>query len=100
MLDGTLGIINDPVSFAERIPNGLSDSNALLDYLYIYFYSIQPSQLTKENLLDELLAGADPGEWHLIYYEGAEERFIEVIERMMRLSEYQLKWKNYQEKIL
>ncbi len=91
LLDGTLGIINDPVSFAERIPNGLSDSNALLDYLYIYFYSIQPSQLTKENLLDELLAGADPGEWHLIYYEGAEERFIEVIERMMRLSEYQLK---------
>ena len=91
LLDGTLGIINDPVSFAERIPNGLSDSNALLDYLYIYFYSIQPSQLTKENLLDELLAGADPGEWHLIYYEGAEERFINVLERMMRLSEYQLK---------
>ena len=91
LLDGTFGIINDPVSFAERIPNGLSDSNALMDYLFIYFYSIQPSQLTKENLLDELLAGADPGEWHLIYYDGAQERFIDVIERMMRLSEYQLK---------
>ena len=91
LLDGTFGIINDPVSFAERIPNGLSDSNALMDYLFLYFYSIQPSQLTKENLLDELLAGADPGEWHLIYYDGAEERFIDVIERMMRLSEYQLK---------
>jgi len=91
LLDGTFGIINDPVSFAERIPNGLSDSNALMDYLFIYFYSIQPSQLTKENLLDELLAGADPGEWHLIYYDGAQERFIGVIERMMRLSEYQLK---------
>ena len=91
LLDGTFGIINDPVSFAERIPNGLSDSNALMDYLFLYFYSIQPSQLTKENLLDELLAGADPGEWHLIYYDGAEERFINVIERMMRLSEYQLK---------
>ena len=41
--------------------------------------------------MDELLAGADPGEWHLIYYEGAVERFIDVIQRMMRLSEYQLK---------
>tara|TARA_X000000368_G_scaffold415692_1_gene407966 strand:- start:2833 stop:4461 length:1629 start_codon:yes stop_codon:yes gene_type:complete len=91
LLDGAFGITIDPVSFAERIPNGLSDCNALLDYLYIYFYSIQPSQLTKDNLLDELLSGADPGEWHLIYYEGAEERFINVLERMMRLSEYQLK---------
>ena len=112
LLDGAFGITIDPVSFAEIIPNGLSDCNALLDYLYIYFYSIQPSQLTKDNLLDylyfyfysiqpsqltkdnlldELLSGADPGEWHLIYYEGAEERFINVLERMMRLSEYQLK---------
>ena len=91
ILDGTFGVVGDPISFAEKIPNGLSDPNALLDYLYIYFYSIQPSQLTKENLMDELLAGADPGEWHLIYYEGAVERFIDVIQRMMRLSEYQLK---------
>ena len=91
ILDGSFGVVNDPITFAERIPNGLSDPNALLDYLYIYFYSIQPSQLTKENLMDELLAGADPGEWHLIYYEGAVERFIDVIQRMMRLSEYQLK---------
>ena len=63
----------------------------MLDYLYIYFYSIEPSQLTKQNLMDELLAGADPGEWHLIYYDGAIERFVDVVKRMMRLSEYQLK---------
>jgi len=63
----------------------------LIDFLCIYFYSIQPSQLSKQNLLDELLSGADPGEWHLIYYDGATERFIDVLERMMRLSEYQLK---------
>ncbi|MBH91126.1 MAG: hypothetical protein CMG67_03320 [Candidatus Marinimicrobia bacterium] len=91
ILNGGFGIIIDPISFAERIPNGLSDSNALLDYLYIYFYSIEPSQLTKQNLMDELLAGADPGEWHLIYYDGATERFMDVVQRMMRLSEYQLK---------
>ena len=63
----------------------------MLDYLYIYFYSIEPSQLTKQNLMDELLSGADPGEWHLIYYDGATERFVDVVQRMMRLSEYQLK---------
>ena len=41
--------------------------------------------------MDELLGGADPFEWHLIYYDGAIERFEDVIQRMMRLSEYQLK---------
>ena len=91
LLDGTFGVIYDPISFAERIPNGLSDANALLDYLYVYFYSIEPSELTKQNLMDELLAGADLFEWHLIYYDGATERFVNVVERMMRLSEYQLK---------
>ena len=91
IFDGTFGISFDPISFADRIPNGLSDSNALIDFLCIYFYSIQPSQLSKQNLLDELLSGADPGEWHLIYYDGATDRFIDVLERMMRLSEYQLK---------
>ena len=91
LLDGTFGAIYDPISFAERIPNGLSDPNALLDFLYVYFYSIEPSELTKQNLMDELLAGADLFEWHLIYYDGAADRFVNVIERMMRLSEYQLK---------
>ena len=91
LLDGTFSITFDPVGFAEKIPNGLSDPNALLDYLYVYFYSIEPSELTKQNLMDELLAGADPFEWHLIYYDGAIERFIDVVQRMMRLSEYQLK---------
>ena len=91
LLNGTFGTIYDPISFAERIPNGLSDANALLDFLYVYFYSIEPSDLTKQNLMDELLAGADLFEWHLIYYDGAVERFVNVLERMMRLSEYQLK---------
>ncbi len=91
ILDGTFGFTPDPISFVERIPNGLSDPNALLDYLYVYFYSIEPSELTKQNLMDELLAGADPFEWHLIYYDGAIERFGDVVQRMMRLSEYQLK---------
>tara|TARA_B100000029_G_scaffold494174_1_gene557587 strand:- start:8 stop:943 length:936 start_codon:yes stop_codon:yes gene_type:complete len=91
LLDGTFGDISDPIGFADRIPNGLSDPNALLDYLYIYFYSLEPSELTKQNLMDELLAGADPFEWHLIYYDGAVERFRDVLQRMMRLSEYQLK---------
>ena len=40
--------------------------------------------------MDELLSGADPFEWHLIYYDGATERFMDVVQRMMRLSEYQL----------
>ena len=91
LIDGTLGTLFDPISLAERIPNGLSDSNVLLDYLYTYFYSIEPSELTKQNLMDELLSGADPFEWHLIYYDGAVDRFSTVIQRMMRLSEFQLK---------
>ena len=91
LFDGSFGILFDPIILVERIPNGLSDPNALLDYLYIYFYSIEPSELTKQNLMDELLAGADPFEWHLIYYDGAIERFTDVVQRMMRLSEYQLK---------
>ena len=88
---GTINYIPDPIEFAERIPNGISDPDALLNYLYIYFYSIQPSELTKQNLMDELLAGADPYEWHLIYYDGALQRFGIVVQRMMRLSEFQLK---------
>ncbi len=91
IFDGTFGTLGDPVLFAERIPNGLTDPNALMDYLYIYFYSIQPSELTKQNLMDELLGGVDPDTWGLLYYEGAIERFVGVIERMLRLSEYQLK---------
>ena len=91
LFDDTFILTLDLISFAERIPKGLSDPKALLDYLYIYFYSIEPSELTKQNLMDELLAGADSFEWHLIYYEGAEDRFRNVIQRMMRLSEYQLK---------
>ena len=91
IFDGTFGTLGDPVSFAERIPNGLTDPNALMDYLYIYFYSIEPSELTKQNLMDELLGGVDPDTWGLLYYEGAIERFVGVIERMLRLSEYQLK---------
>jgi len=91
LFDGSFGILFDPESLAGKIPNGLSNPNALLDYLYIYLYSIEPSALTKQNLMDELLAGADPFEWHLIYYDGAIERFEDVIQRMMRLSEYQLK---------
>jgi len=91
LFDGSFGVLFDPLSLVEKIPNGLSDPNALLDYLYIYLYSIEPSTLTKQNLMDELLAGADPFEWHLIYYDGAIERFGDVIQRMMRLSEYQLK---------
>ena len=91
LYDGTFGSIFDPISFAEKIPNGLSDPNALLEYLYIYFHSIEPSEVTKQNLLDELLAGADPFEWHLIFYDGASDRFMNVLQRIMRLSEYQLK---------
>jgi len=91
LIDGTLNYVPDPIEFADRIPNGLSDPDALLDYLYIYFFSIQPSQLTKQNLMDELLAGADPFEWHLVNYEGAIARFGLVVQRMMRLSEFQLK---------
>ncbi len=91
IFDGTFGTLGDPVLFAERIPDGLTDPNALMDYLYIYFYSIQPSELTKQNLMDELLGGVDPDTWGLLYYEGAIERFVGVIERMLRLSEYQLK---------
>ena len=91
IFDGTFGTLGDPVLFAERIPNGLTDPNALMDYLYIYFYSIQPSELTKQDLMDELLGGVDPVNWDLLYYPEAIERFISVIERMLRLSEYQLK---------
>mgnify|MGYP003326043936 CR=1 FL=1 len=40
-----------------------------MDYLYIYFYSIQPSELTKQNLMDELLGGVDPDTWGLLYVE-------------------------------
>tara|TARA_B100002051_G_scaffold272372_1_gene308985 strand:- start:2692 stop:4338 length:1647 start_codon:yes stop_codon:yes gene_type:complete len=91
LFDDTFIVTLDLISLAERIPDGLSDPNALLDYLYVYFYSIEPSELTKQNLMDELLAGADPFEWHLIYYDGAVERLNTVVQRMMRLSEYQLK---------
>ena len=37
IFDGTFGISFDPISFADRIPNGLSDSNALIDFCVSIF---------------------------------------------------------------
>ena len=91
LINGTLGDIVDMISLAEKIPDGLSNPDSLLEYLYTYLFSIEPSELTKQNLMDELLSGTEPSNWHLIYYEGADERFNSVLQRMMRLSEFQLK---------
>ena len=92
IISGALGGFYPNLTYlTSLIPNGQSDPEALMDYLYDYFYAIQPSQLTKQQLLNDLLDGADPFEWHLLYYEGALERLYIVVGQMMRLSEYQLK---------
>lgn len=92
VLYGALGgFYPDLITLTSQIPNGQSDPEALMEYLYSYFYTIEPTELTKQQLLNNLLDGADPFEWHLLYYEGALERLYLVVSQMMRLSEYQLK---------
>ncbi|MBC8256475.1 MAG: DUF1800 domain-containing protein [Candidatus Marinimicrobia bacterium] len=89
---GALGGFHpDLVNLTSQIPNGQTDPEALMEYLYDHFYAIEPSELTKQQLLNDLLDGADPFEWHLLYYEGALERLYVVVGQMMKLSEYQLK---------
>ena len=92
ILSGVLGgFYPNLTNLTSQIPNGQSDPEALMEYLYDYFYAIEPSNLTKQQLLNDLLDGADPFEWHLLYYEGALERLYVVVGQMMRLSEFQLK---------
>ncbi len=92
IISGSLGgFYPDLVELTSQIPDAHSNPDVLLDYLFDYYYTIQPSELTKQQLYNDLLNGVDPSVWHLILYDGALEQFYNVVQKMMRLSEYQLK---------
>lgn len=92
IISGALGgFYPDLLGLTSQIPDAHSNPDILLEYLFDYFYTIQPSELTKQQLYNDLLNGVDPSVWHLVLYEGALEQLYVVVQKMMRLSEYQLK---------
>ncbi|MAV59229.1 MAG: hypothetical protein CMG07_04670, partial [Candidatus Marinimicrobia bacterium] len=61
----------------------------LLNEMLEYFLAIQPSQQTKDLLLEELLDGSEIYDWYL-YDAGSESRIKTVIKHIMRLEEFQV----------
>ena len=58
--------------------------------MILYFYDIQPTEHTRQLLLDQLLQGLDPYNWSLTIPE-AEERLKGTIKLLMRYPDFQLK---------
>ena len=67
-----------------------NDPDILIEDFCQYFYSIQPSQAVKDQLVQEMLDGSEPYDWS-IYQPEAVGRLRTVIKHMLRLGEYQLR---------
>ncbi len=87
--DFELGFQSDAVALAERMSNP-NDPDILIEDFCQYFYSIQPSQAVKDQLVQEMLDGSEPYDWS-IYQPEAVGRLRTVIKHMLRLGEYQLR---------
>ena len=58
--------------------------------MMLNFYDIQPTEQTRQLLMNELLDGLEPYEWN-IFIENADRRLRGVLKLLMRYPEYQLK---------
>lgn len=77
------------IEFAERFSDP-NNPELLIDEMTEYFFAIQPSELTIDLLLEELLDGSALYDWY-IYNPGSNQRIKDVIKHMMRLEEFQLR---------
>ena len=79
----------DAIGFVERFSDP-NNPELLIDEMTEYFFAIQPSELTIDLLLEELLDGSEVYDWY-IYNPGSDQRIKDVIKHMMRLEEFQLR---------
>lgn len=84
-----LGFQANVLEFAFHFSNP-NNADALIDDMILYFYDIQPTELTRQLLIDELLDGLAPYEWNL-FIPDADQRLRGVLKLLMRYPEYQLK---------
>ena len=87
--DFPMGFQPDVLEFASHFPNP-NDAEQLIDDMILYFYDIQPTDHTRQLLLDQLLQGLDPYNWALTIPE-AEDRLKGTIKLLMRYPDFQLK---------
>ena len=87
--DYPMGFQVDVLEFASHFPNP-NDAEQLIDDMILYFYDIQPTEHTRQLLLDQLLQGLDPYNWALTIPE-AEERLKGTIKLLMRYPDFQLR---------
>ena len=79
----------DAIGFVERFSDP-NNPELLIDEMTDYLFAIQPSELTIDLLLEELLDGSEVYDWY-IYNPGSDQRIKDVIKHMMRLEEFQLR---------
>ena len=84
-----LGFQASVLEFAFHFSNP-NNAESLIDDMILYFYDIQPSEETRQLLLNELLDGLEPYEWNL-FIPNAEQRLRGVLKLLMRYPDYQLK---------
>ncbi len=89
IFDYPMGFQVDVLELAGHFPNP-NDAEQLIDDMILYFYDIQPTEHTRQLLLDQLLQGLDPYNWSLTIPE-AEERLKGTIKLLMRYPDFQLK---------
>ena len=87
--DFPMGFQVDVLEFASHFSNP-NDAEQLIDDMILYFYDIQPTEHTRQLLLDQLLQGLDPYNWALTIPE-AEDRLKGTIKLLMRYPDFQLK---------
>lgn len=92
IVDGYNNIIPEwsyVINFVEKFSDP-HNPVLLLNEMLEYFLAIQPSQQTKDLLLEELLDGSEVYDWYL-YDPGSESRIKTVIKHIMRLEEFQVR---------
>ena len=77
------------VEFAERFSDP-NNPEVLVSEISEYLFAIQPSSLTIDLLVEELLDGSEIYDWNL-YDAETPQRLKDVIKHMMRLEEFQLR---------
>jgi uncharacterized protein (DUF1800 family) len=89
VFDYPMGFQADALNVASHFPNP-NDAEQLIDDMILYFYDLQPTEHTRQLLLDQLLQGLEPYNWSLSIPE-AEERLKGTIKLLMRYPDFQLK---------
>ncbi len=79
----------DAIAWANTLTNP-HDAYALVDDTALLLFGLEPTELVRQRMLDELLQGAEPWEWSL-FDPGAEAQIQGLIRLAMRLPDMQSK---------